>query len=132
MTQDLFWLTLTILLTALMWVPYVLNRIAAWGLMEAMANPAPDTPPVPAWAVRAKLAHQNAIENLAVFAALVFAVHIAGAGSPLTATASMVYFFARAGHFLIYSLGVPVLRTLLFAVGFAAQMALVLRLLGIV
>ncbi|MBN8973103.1 MAG: MAPEG family protein, partial [Rhizobiales bacterium] len=26
MTRELFWLTLTVILTGLMWVPYVLNR----------------------------------------------------------------------------------------------------------
>ena len=27
MTRELFWLTLTVILTGLMWVPYVLNRL---------------------------------------------------------------------------------------------------------
>jgi hypothetical protein len=37
MTAELYWLTLTALLTALMWVPYILNRIAVQGLMAAMS-----------------------------------------------------------------------------------------------
>ncbi|MGB9410789.1 MAG: MAPEG family protein, partial [Pseudolabrys sp.] len=39
MTKELLWLTLTIILTGLMWVPYILDRIMVRGLMGAMANP---------------------------------------------------------------------------------------------
>ena len=39
MTRELFWLTLTVILTGLMWVPYVLNRCKVRGLGGAMANP---------------------------------------------------------------------------------------------
>ena len=40
MTRELFWLTLTVILTGLLWVPYVLNRCQVRGLGGAMANPA--------------------------------------------------------------------------------------------
>jgi len=132
MSQELMWLTLTVLMTALFWVPYVLNRIAVRGLMGAMANPPADAPPGAAWAERASAAHKNAIENLVVFAALVLTVHVTGLESGFTATACLVYFLARAGHFVVYTAGIPVLRTLVFAVAFFAQLALALRLLGIV
>ena len=131
MPQELFWLALTTLMTGLLWMPYVLNRIALIGLVGAMANPSPDMAPPPPWAVRAQQAHRNAIENLVVFAPLVVAVHVAGLASPLTATACMVYFFARAAHFVVYTAGIPVLRTLLFFVGFFAQVTLALVLLGV-
>ena len=39
MTRELFWLTLTVILTGLLWVPYVLNRCQVRGLGGAMANP---------------------------------------------------------------------------------------------
>lgn len=38
MTTELFWLTATVLMTALMWMPYILNRIAVRGLIGALAN----------------------------------------------------------------------------------------------
>ena len=40
MTRELFWLTWTVILTGLMWVPYILNRCQVRGLGGAMANPA--------------------------------------------------------------------------------------------
>ena len=41
MSIELFWLTLTVVMTALFWIPYILDRIAVRGLMGAMANPSP-------------------------------------------------------------------------------------------
>jgi len=131
MPQELFWLTLTTLMTALFWMPYVLNRIAIRGLAGAMANPAPSDAPQSAWAERAQMAHRNGIENLVIFAALVLASYALEPGSAFTATAAMIYFFARAAHFVIYTAGIPVARTLAFAVGCFAQLAIALHLLGV-
>ena len=132
MSQEVYWLTLTALMTALFWMPYVLNRIALRGLLGTMGNPPLEGALQTPWAERARAAHRNAVENLALFAPLVLAIQVMGLGDALTATACMVYFFARAAHFVVYTAGVPVLRTLAFFGGFAAQVVLALRLLGLV
>lgn len=129
MTPEIHWLTLTILMTALFWLPYIVNFILEVGLWPAM-QPNTPVPAEAAWARRAKAAHSNAVENLVLFAPLVLAVHVVGATSSATATACAVYFFARAAHFIVYTTGVPALRTLAFAAGFGAQMTLVAALLG--
>ena len=121
MTSTMTWLTATILMTALFWVPYVLDRIAVRGLMGAMAGAGPEGGAHSPWAERAIRAHRNAVENLAVFAPLVLIAHAQGLSSPLLAGAAAAYFFARLVHFLVYSAGLPVVRTLAFAVGWAAQ-----------
>ena len=36
MPKDLFWLTLTVAMTGLFWLPYILDRIKVRGLMSAM------------------------------------------------------------------------------------------------
>ena len=42
MTTELYWLTLTALMTALFWVPYVLNRMVMNGLLGTLAlDPCP-------------------------------------------------------------------------------------------
>ena len=130
MTEELYWLVLTALMTSLFWVPYILNRIAVRGLINAMGNPSPDDKPQADWAIRAQAAHVNAIENLVIFAALVLATHALGVGTPLTATMCMVYFVARLAHFVVYTAGIPVARTLTFAAGFLAEVILALNLLG--
>jgi uncharacterized MAPEG superfamily protein len=42
------------------------------------------------------------------------------------------YFWARLAHAVVYTLGAPVLRTLAFTVGFAAQVVLVLAIFRLV
>ncbi len=41
-------------------------------------------------------------------------------------------FWARLAHYIIYTMGVPVLRTLTFVAGFAAQLVLVLAIFRVV
>jgi len=130
MTTELYWLVLTTTMTALFWLPYVLNRIVVRGLMGALGNAGPDSTAHAAWAERAIAAHRNAVENLVVFAALVLTANIAGVSSTLTAGAAAVYFFARLAHFVIQTAGIPALRTLAFAAGWVCQMIFALSILG--
>ena len=130
MTRELFWLTLTVAMTGLMWVPYIVDRILVRGPMAAMANPSPKAKPQSPWAQRLYFAHTNAVENLVVFATLVLILDTLGHSTESTAIACAVYFWARLAHVFIYTIGAPVLRTLSFAVGFFAQVALVLAIFG--
>ena len=130
MTRELMWLTLTIILTGVMWVPYIVDRIMIRGLMGAMANPSRNDPPQTPWAQRLYFAHTNAVENLIVFAPLVLILDTQGISTEGTAIACAVYFWARLAHAVVYVMGIPVLRTLAFAVGFLAQAALVLAVFG--
>lgn len=130
MSKELMWLTLTVILTGLMWVPYIFDRVMIRGLMGAMANPSRNDPPQSAWAQRLYFAHTNAVENLVVFAPLVLILDSMGHQTESTAIACAVYFWSRLAHAVIYTMGVPVLRTLAFTVGFLAQVALVLAIFG--
>ena len=121
MSPELEYLALAAVLTGLLWVPYILNTIAVRGLGEAVGYP--DNPrPLAKWAQRLKAAHYNAVENLVVFATLVLVASAAGIHNPAIATAAAVYFWARVVHALAYTLAVPWVRTLSFAIGFAMQM----------
>jgi uncharacterized MAPEG superfamily protein len=130
MSKELMWLTLTVALTGLLWVPYILDRIMVRGLMGAMANPSRNDKPQSPWAQRLYFAHTNAVENLVIFAALVLILDDINHSTQTTAIACAVYFWARLAHVIVYVMGVPVLRTLAFAVGFLAQAALVLAIFG--
>jgi uncharacterized MAPEG superfamily protein len=130
MSSELMWLTLTVILTGVLWIPYILDRIMVRGLMGAMANPSPDDAPQSPWARRLQRAHLNAVENLVVFATLVLTLQIMQRSTMSTMIACAVYFWARLAHAIVYTLGIPVLRTLAFAVGFLAQIALVLAVFG--
>jgi hypothetical protein len=41
MTTELYWLTLTVLTTALFWVPYILDRLAVRGVWPALSDTKP-------------------------------------------------------------------------------------------
>lgn len=99
-------------------------------MWKALKNPEPDVRPHANWAYRLASAHRNAIENLVVFAPLALAVHMLGLGTSATATAAVLFFWSRLAHALIYTFGVPLLRTIAFVVGFGAQATMFLRLLG--
>jgi len=132
MTRELFWLTLTVILTGLLWVPYNLNRIQVRGLAGAMANPTRNDKPHAEWASRLMFAHDNAVENLVLFATLVLILAQLDYSTKWTALACAVYFWARVAHIIVYTMGVPVFRTLAFTVGFAAQAVLALAIFKIV
>ena len=125
-------LALSAALTGVLWMPLIANRLIELGPWRALKNPEPDSHPRARWAFRLAAAHRNAIENLVVFTPLVLLVITGGLGSSLTATACSVFLFARLAHALVYTLGIPVLRTVAFAVGFACQAVLLLRVLGFV
>ncbi len=124
MTRELFWLTLTVVLTGILWVPYILDRCKVRGLTGAMANPSRNDKPQDDWANRLMFAHDNAVENLIVFAPLVLILNAVDYSSWWTVFACAVYFWARLAHAIVYTFGVPVLRTAAFAVGFLAQAVL--------
>ena len=129
MKTELMYLVWVTALTAVIWIPYILDRIAVWGLIEAVGYPANPKPQSP-WAQRMMAAHTNAIENLVVFAALVLAAQVAGVSNSATALACSVYFWARVVHLAAYTFAVPWVRTLTFVVGFGSQMTLAWQLLA--
>ncbi len=133
MTTELYWLSLTALVVALYWIPYVINRMASQGILGAMRSTAADESQPAAWARRAQGAHAVAVENLPVFAALILVAHVSGISNAVTAAAAPVYFFGMLAHYTVFTLGIPYLRTLAFLVaGFGVEIALALTLLGII
>ncbi len=130
LSTELLAAALTAGFTGLIWIPIILNRLAETGLWAALKNPQPDVRPEAAWAFRLANAHRNALENLAVFAPLAIIVHLVQAGDTLTASASLIFVASRVAHAVIYTLGIPLLRTIAFFIGFLCQMILLLRVLG--
>ena len=129
MTTELYWLTLTALMTALFWVPYVLNRMVVGGLGQTLAGASPESGSHSLWAQRSIKAHYNAVENLAIFAPIVLIAHVLSISTATTKAAVVVYFFARLLHFVVYSAGIPAARTLSFTVGWLAQIAIIASIL---
>lgn len=128
MTTELLYLTYVAVLTLLMWIPYIINTISVQGLSNAVGyadNPKPLAP----WAQRMKAAHYNAIENLAVFAVLVLVANAIGLSTDATQMSCIIYFWARVVHYFVYTFAIPWLRTLSFAVSWAAMVCIAWQIL---
>lgn len=129
MNQELFYLTWVTVLTGVLWIPYILDRFARWGIAETVGYPADPKPQSP-WAIRLIKAHANAVENLVIFASLIFVAYAAGVSNAWTVGACAIYFWARLIHAVAYTLAVPWVRTAAFVVGFFAQAVIAWQLLA--
>ena len=115
LSPDLMYLAWSAALAAVLWVPYIIERVLNQGLVQAVGYP--DNPPEPAkWAQRAQRAHLNLLENLPIFAALVLVAHLAGAADETSALGATLFFWARLVQALVMLAGVPWVRTLAFVV----------------
>lgn len=132
LSPELSYTALSAALTGSLWMPIIANRLREMGIWKALKNPEPDVRPHANWAYRLANAHRNAMENLVVFAPLAVSVHLLGVGTAATATAAALFFWSRLGHVLIYTFGVPLLRTMAFLVSFGAEATMLLRLFGLV
>ena len=132
MSQLEFYTGLSAIWIAIAWVPYLLDRIMVRGLVGAMANPSPDLAPQSDWAVRAKAAHVVAIQAFSAFAplAILAMIRIPEDGYPnILAMTFLIGIFA---HYVIYAIGITVLRTLSFSLAALSTLALGLRVLGLI
>jgi len=130
MTTEMYWLVMSVLLTAIMWVPIIINRLLEHGIVHGIMDPDGKTDSDVGWANRLMAAHVNAVENLVVFAPLVIIAHVLGVSTELTVLASSLYFYSRLAHAILFALRTPVLRIVAFLASFAAEMIFVFALIG--
>ncbi|MBA3576477.1 MAG: MAPEG family protein [Sphingomonas sp.] len=86
-------------------------------------------PALTGWALRAQRAHINMLESLVVFAILVLVAQATGRLSPTTALGANLFFWSRLAYALIYVVGVPWLRTLVWAISFGGLLVILSELL---
>ena len=132
MSQLEFYTGLSAVWIAIAWVPYVLDRIMVRGLVGAMANPSPDLTPQSDWAVRAKAAHVVAIQAFSAFAPLAILAMIRIPEDGYPNILAMTFFIGIFAHYVIYAIGITVLRTLSFSLAALSTLALGLRVLGFI
>ena len=76
-------------------------------------------PEVTGWAGRAQRAHRNLLESLVVFAIVVLVAFVAGRANETTALGADLFLWGRVAYAIVYILGIPWLRTLVWAVSVA-------------
>lgn len=119
-------LTYTTVFIILMWVPYITAAFFTRGIFGVLGYPE-NPQPLQGWADRAKRAHENLVQNYAPFAALVIIAELAGAESNSVGYWAGIFLLARIVHWVVYILKVPVVRTLAFLTGFAAQLMILVE-----
>jgi uncharacterized MAPEG superfamily protein len=120
MTPELSYLAYTAILTAALWIPYVTAQTVTNGFLRPVNYVDPAPRPLPLWGRRADRTYLNAVESFAPFAALVLIAHITGRATPMTVFWAMCFFWLRVTHAMVYLLGIPYVRTLVFTLGFVA------------
>jgi uncharacterized MAPEG superfamily protein len=120
MSTDLKYLAFTAILTASLWIPYVAAQVVTNGPLTPQNYADPTPRPLPLWGKRADRVYINAVETFAPFAALVIVAQLAGKTNAMTAFWAACYFWLRLAHAAVYLLGVPLVRTLIFTLGYLA------------
>jgi uncharacterized MAPEG superfamily protein len=121
-TTDLRYLAYLSMLTAALWIPYIVCQVRTNGSLQPKNYVDPTLPrPVPPWGHRAHRAYLNAIEVFAPFAALVIVAQLAGKANAMTAFWSASFFYLRLAHAVVYWVGLPYVRTILFTLAFVAE-----------
>ena len=124
MTTDLFYLALTAMLSAALWIPYVVCQVMTNGFLQRPNYVDPAQRPVPLWGQRASRAHLNSVETLAPFAVLILIAHITGKAGHWVEVLAVTFFWIRLAYSIVYLAAIPYLRTILFTLGFATVVCL--------
>jgi uncharacterized MAPEG superfamily protein len=111
---------LTAILTATLWIPYVVAQVKTNGPLKPENYIDPTPRPLPDWGKRANRTYVNAVETFAPFAALVIVAHLAGKANAMTAFWATCYFWLRLAHAVVFLFGLPLVRTILFTLGYIA------------
>ena len=130
------YLALSGMLTLLLWTPYILARVFVWGLPTFINNypegfPA-KAPQPPLWAQRAQRAHLNMVETLPALVAVIVAASwlASDAQGSLIGTLTQVFFFSRVAHAVVYTAGIPFIRTPVYLVSWASILAIGLQVIS--
>ncbi|MFM9942426.1 MAG: MAPEG family protein [Hyphomicrobiaceae bacterium] len=101
MTADLFWLLLTALLAASLWIPFIVGLNStpyAGGAEHDFFVIPPDHHKMVPWVHRAFRAHQNLLEQFMPYAVIVLVGHSLGVHTAITAWCTMLFFWLRVAH----------------------------------
>jgi uncharacterized MAPEG superfamily protein len=128
MTIDLWMLVASALLCLLIPGIYLAGRAQTPGGTQWGFGNRDTALAVPAWAARAERAHANLVENLTPFAIVVLTAHLTGKANATTAHGAELFFAGRVAHVLVYTAGIPYLRTAVFFVAAVGEIMILMQL----
>jgi uncharacterized MAPEG superfamily protein len=80
---------------------------------------------LPPYAQRATWAHQNSFETFMVFAIAALMAYVTGVNSPTAFYAAIAFVVARLLYSIFYILNIPIMRSLMFAIGSLSSFTLI-------
>src|SRR5580700_1599314 len=129
MTTDLKYLAFTAMLTAALWIPYVVAQVTTNGSLKPENYVDPTQRPLPNWGRRADRVYLNAVETFAPFAVLVILIQITGKADAMTAFWAQAFFWLRLVHAIVFWAAIPYIRTIVFTLGYVAVIGLFVELM---
>lgn len=94
------------------------RNILALGLVTAAGNQH-DVAPWSGWNDRLNRAIRNQIEAMVIFAPLLVSIELANLTNETTALGAQLFVLARIAHAIVYTAGIPWVRTMAWAIGVA-------------
>ncbi|MBE9178109.1 MAPEG family protein [Oculatella sp. LEGE 06141] len=101
----------------LVYVPFLLVGYARLQVGYDTSAPRTMLDKLPAYAQRATWAHQNSFEAFSLFAAAALMAYVTGQNTVYAVIAAIAHVTARLFYSVFYILNVPILRSLMFAIG---------------
>lgn len=133
MTNELFWLLMTAMLAASLWMPYIIgiNTTEFEGKDEIFVRP-PDQKKMLPWVQRSYRAHLNLLEQFLPFAAIVIIAHLLKVSTPITVWSAFLFFWLRFAHAIgmISGLARLPVRPMLYVAGWLVTMAIAWQILA--
>ena len=96
--------------------------------LSVLAGNRDGMPEATGWAGRAARAHRNMMESLPLFAALVLIAHVAGRVNGTVILGEQIFVVARLAHAIIYTVGLPWIRTVAWAVSVVGMVMILMQL----
>lgn len=127
MSPDLKLLVWATALAFVQMIVAVLGATQQVGLLPLVGN-RDKLPATEGWAGRAARAHRNMLESLVLFAALVLVAQAAGKANATTALGAQLFFWARLIYAPVYVIGIPWVRTGIWAVSVAGLVMIFVQL----
>jgi uncharacterized MAPEG superfamily protein len=96
--------------------------------LPKLAGNREDLPAITGWAGRAERAHRNMLQSLVLFTALVLAAQVTSKLDATTALGAQLFFWARLAYAAVYVIGLPWIRTGVWAVAVLGLVLIFIRL----
>ncbi|MEA5581189.1 MAPEG family protein [Nodularia harveyana UHCC-0300] len=111
----------------LIYLPFLLVAYARVQIgYEALATPRAKFDQLPPYAQRATWAHQNSFEAFMLFATAALMAYVTGVNSQIAVVAAIAFVVVRLLYSIFYILNIPLLRSLMFAIGSLGSATLII------